>query len=204
MADDVDAAGAEVTDLAEANAPEVVAEPEDGAVPKRNRLSRRLFGTSVRQAVVCGLVVVTVLAGLVGWLGYRMDQSRRSDQERAVLLQAGKQAALDLTTIDYNRADADVARVLNSTTGKFHDDFQKRSQPFLEMVKKTQSSSVGTIAEAGLESVENDAAQVLVAVQVKTTSAVDPNTHPVKGWRMRIDVQRVGRDVKVTNVEFIQ
>lgn len=147
--------------------------------------------------------MIFVLAGLVGWLAYRADQSRRSDQERASFLQAGRQAALDLTTIDYTTADADIARVLNSATGKFHDDFQKRSQPLVDVTKQTQSKSVGTIAAAALESAENGLARVLVAVQVETTSTVDPNTHPVKGWRMRIDVQRVGQSMKVANVEFV-
>jgi len=53
-----------------------------------------------------------------------------------------------LTTIDYNEADADVQRILNSTTGSFYDDFSKRSQPFVDVVKQARSKSEGTVTEA--------------------------------------------------------
>jgi len=37
---------------------------------------------------------------------------------------------------------------------------------------------------------------------VKTTLAGAPQQDP-RAWRMRIDVQRVGEQVKVANVEFV-
>jgi Mce-associated membrane protein len=106
-----------------------------------------------------------------------------------------------LTTIDYAHVDSDVQRVLDSSTGKFHDDFQSRSQPFVDVVKQAQSKSEGTITGAGLESLAGDSAQVLVAVAVKTTSA--GNQLDTKAWRMRIDVKKAGDSAKMSNVEFV-
>jgi Mce-associated membrane protein len=116
----------------------------------------------------------------------------------------GRQGALNLTTIDFQHADSDVQRILDSATGTFYDDFQKRAQPFVEVVKQAQSKSVGTIAEAGLEpqSITANGAQVLVAVTVKTSNAGAPEQAP-RAWRMRITVQKVGDDAKVANVEFV-
>jgi Mce-associated membrane protein len=95
-----------------------------------------------------------------------------------------------------------VARILDSATGTFHDDFQKRSQPFIQVVKQAQSKTEGTVTAAGLESVNGDSAQVLVAVSVKTTNAGAPEQQP-HAWRMRIDVQKVNDGVKVSNVGFV-
>ena len=106
----------------------------------------------VRLATIAGLVVVVALAGLTGWLGFRTYESHKADEQRKLFLQVGRQGALNLTTIDWQQADADVQRILDSATGTFYDDFQKRAQPFIEVVKQAQSKSVGTIAEAGLES----------------------------------------------------
>ena len=86
--------------------------------------------------------------------------------------------------------------------GKFYDEFEKRAQPFVEVVKQAQSKSVGTIAEAGLESESDNGAQVLVAVTVKTSNAGAPQQAP-RAWRMRISVQKVGDEAKVSNVEFV-
>jgi Mce-associated membrane protein len=156
----------------------------------------------VRLAMIVGLVLVVALAGLTGWLGFRTYQSHQADKERNLFLQVGRQGALNLTTIDWQQADANVQRILDSATGTFYDDFQKRAGPFVEVVKQAQSKSVGTIAEAGLESESDNSAQVLVAVQVKTSNAGAPEQAP-RAWRMRISVQKVGDEAKVSKVEFV-
>lgn len=156
----------------------------------------------VKIALVAGLVVVLALAGLTGWLGYRTWESQRAESERELFLQVGRQGALNLTTIDWENADADVQRILDSATGTFYDDFQKRAQPFAEVVKQAKSKSEGTIAEAGLEASSDNEAQVLVAVTVKTTNAGAPEQQP-RAWRMRISVEKIGSEAKVSNVEFV-
>ena len=131
----------------------------------------------------------------------RTSRARPRD-ERNLFLQVGRQGALNLTTIDFEHADADVQRILDSSTGTFYDDFQSRAQPFLEVVKQAKSKSVGTIAEAGLQSESDDAADVLVAVTVKSSNAGAAEQEP-RAWRMMITVQKVGDDVKVSNVRFV-
>jgi Mce-associated membrane protein len=156
----------------------------------------------VRLALIVGLIVIVALAGLVGSLGYSAHQSHQAEQQRKLFLRVARQGAVNLTTISYTEADADVRRILDSSTGAFHDDFQKRSQPFIDVVKQAQSKSVGTIAEAGLESVQGDEAQALVAVSVKMSNAGAAD-QPPRNWRMRISVQKVGDGVKVSNVAFV-
>jgi Mce-associated membrane protein len=157
----------------------------------------------VKVAAIIGLVVVLALGGLVGWLGYRAYESHQAEQQRDLFLQVGRQGALNLTTIDFEHADADVQRILDSATDTFYDDFSKRSQPFVDVVKQAQSKSVGTITSAGLESDDNDGGQVLVAVTVKTSNAGAPEQAP-RAWRMRIMVKKTGNDeAKVSNVEFV-
>ena len=170
----------------------------DNASPPKSK--KRM--SDPRRAMLLGLAVVVALAGLVGWLGYRAHQSQQAQAQRSQFIQAARQGALNLTTIDWQRADADVQRILNSATGEFYDDFAKRSQPFIDLVKQAKSVSVGTVSEAGLESQTADSAQVLVAVSVTTSYAGAPQPDP-HGWRMRISVQKVGDQAKVSNVEFV-
>jgi Mce-associated membrane protein len=54
---------------------------------------------------------------------------------------------------------------------RLYDNFSKRLQPYIDVVLRTQSKSVGTVTEAALESQSGDRAQVLVAVTVKTSNA---------------------------------
>ena len=168
----------------------------------REKPSAKRRMSHVRLATILGLVAVVALAGLCGWLGYRAYEARKAADERNLFLQVGRQAALNLTTIDFEHADEDVQRVLDSSTGTFYDDFQARAQPFKEVVKQAQSKSVGTVAEAGVESETEDGAEVLVAVTVKTSNAGAAEQEP-RAWRMRITVQKVGDEAKVANVRFV-
>lgn len=159
---------------------------------------------SRRRLLTLGAVVLVVaLAAVTGWLGYRTYEVRQADQEREVYLEVGRQAAMSLTTIDWQRAEEDVQRVLDLATGTFYDDFQRRSQPFVEVVKEAQSKSVGTLGESGIESVSDDGAKVLVAVTVQSSNAGAPDQAP-KAWRMRLTLKRVDDVAKVSNVEFVQ
>ncbi|GAS97955.1 conserved Mce associated membrane protein [Mycolicibacterium canariasense] len=190
---------AEVTETTEATAVEDDAMvdtvvPDAGpAAPERSH---------VTLALVAGLVLVLALGGLTVWLGIRAYQSKQLDDQRKVFLQVGRQGAINLTTIDFEHADADVQRILDSATGTFYDDFQKRAGPFVEVVKQAKSKSVGAVTEAGLESDTDTGAQVLVAVTVQTSNAGAAEQQP-RLWRMRITVQKMGDDVKVSNVEFV-
>lgn len=155
-----------------------------------------------RLAIPIGLVIAVLMAALVGWLGFQTFQSHRAEQQRALYLAVARQGAIDLTTIDWHHADADIQRILGLATGSFHDDFSQRSQPFIDVVRKAQSTSVGTVTAAGLESSTASDAQALLAVTVQTASAAAPK-QDVRAWRMRIGLHKIGDDVKVSNVEFV-
>jgi Mce-associated membrane protein len=159
--------------------------------------------TPVRKVLIAGLALVVVLAAVTGWFGYQVYESNQDRTERDLFLEVGRQAAQNLTTINWEQADADVQRVLDVATGTFYDDFQKRAEPFLQVVKEAKSKSVGTLGEAGLESVSGDTAEVLVSVTVQSSNAGAPEQAP-RAWRMRLTVQRVDDGAKVSQVEFVQ
>ena len=199
---ETDSGNAPSGDAPNAIAPEVdVAESADPAgevvggtvtVPVKRR----------RLVWVASVLIVAVLGGLVGYLGYRDYQMQAAALQREVFLSVARQAAINLTTISYTEAEADVARILDSATGTFHDDFQQRAQPFIDVVKRAQSTSQGSVTAAGLASVDGDRAQVIVAVSVKTANAGVPEQQP-RGWRMRLDVEKVGDTAKVSHVQFV-
>lgn len=157
---------------------------------------------NVRGALVVGLLLVFGVAAMASWLGYQVIQEQHNQELRALLLSAARQGAVNLTTINYTRADADVQRILNGSTGEFYSNFQQRSPAFIDVVRRMQSQSEGKVTEAGLQSQQGEQAQVLVAVMVKTSSVGAPD-QPLRAWRMRISVQKVSADAKMSNVEFV-
>lgn len=177
---------------------------DDETPAQRGRGSRRglLDSSPTRLGLVLGLGFVVALTALCGWLGHTANQARQDSHLRGLLVSVAKQGAVNLTTIDYEHAESDVQRILDSATGQFHDDFQDRSGPFVDVVKQAKSKSVGTVTEAGLQSLDGQQGQVLVSVTVKTTSSGKPEEQP-RYWRMRMTVTQLDGDAKVSNVDFV-
>ncbi|OBA70369.1 hypothetical protein A5641_13330 [Mycobacterium sp. 1554424.7] len=194
MAVNVDSAGKKLEGPADSDGPEAQDIGADGGVGGAHRVARR--------ALFASLAMVVAFAGLIGWLSYRAYQSHQDQSQRNLFLQIARQGALNLTTINCTQAEADVQRIVDSATGMFRDDFTRRSQPFIDVVKQAQSKSQGVITEAAVESADSNSAQVLVAVNVNTSIAGVAEPQP-RAWRMRIAVQRVGDGAKVSNVEFV-
>jgi Mce-associated membrane protein len=175
---------------------------QDTAEPDTKKPPRQWF-LSISNPLAVGVASIVALVGVAGWLGYRLHQDHQVQAQRNLYVQVARQTAINLTTISYTEVDADIKRVLDSATGAFHDEFQNRSKPFVEVVKKVQSKTEGTVAEAGLLTYTKDQAQVLVAVAVKTSLAAAPADDEPRRWRMRVTVDKTGDGAKVSNVEFV-
>ena len=102
-----------------------VAETEDDCATADDEVAddfkdaARVDTSQMRVALVSGTIVALVLTALVGWLGLAAYQSHSAQQLRELFIQAGRQGALNLTTIDWQHADSDVQRIVDSATGTF-------------------------------------------------------------------------------------
>jgi Mce-associated membrane protein len=190
-------------ELTEPDAADNETEDNEDGVDAAEQVTAERRMSPVRLSTILGLVVVVALAGLTGWLGFQAYHSHKAEQERTLFLEVGRQGALNLTSIDWENADADVQRVLDSATGAFYDEFQQRARPYAEVVKQTKAISAGTISEAGIESVTDNEAKVLVAVNVKSANAGAAEQEP-RAFRMLLTVQKVDGEAKVAQVEFVQ
>jgi Mce-associated membrane protein len=155
-----------------------------------------------RIALIAGLVAGVVLAGLVGWLGFRAYEAHNLDAQRNLFVQAASRGAANLLTVDYRHADADAQRILDSATGKFYDSFGRRKQSYIDNARRMRSKLVATVTDAGLESRTRDQGKVLVAVTVKSSDPTQAQQEP-QFWRIRITVNKMGDVAKVSDVVFV-
>lgn len=178
------------------------AENADAPADVADRQSAKLPIQVERTALVAGLTAGVVLAGLVGWLGFRAYEAHTIEAQRNLFVQAARQGAVNLSTVDYQHVDADAQRVLDSATGKFYDSFSHRKQSYIDHAKQTRSKSVGTVTDAGLESQTGDRGRVLVAVTVRFSNPAQAEQEP-QFWRMRVTVKKMGGIGKVSDVVFV-
>ncbi len=154
-----------------------------------------------RLVLAFGLLTLTALAGLIGYLGFHTYGAAQNQHQHAAFLEAGRENAARLTTISPDQVEAEVEQILALSTGLFYEDFQQRSPSLIEMVQQAQAKTEGTVVEAGLEAIRDNEADVLVAVSVKTTLA--GAEAPTRVWRMRIGIERVDETEKVSHVEYV-
>ncbi|WP_156409412.1 mammalian cell entry protein [Mycobacterium sp. Root265] len=171
------------------------ASTQDDDEPPR---SRRWLPRPSRLLYAAIILALAALCGFLAVGGYEGGQELRRQESFLAAARAGSEM---LTTVDAAHVHDDVARITASSTGPFLEDFQRRSEAFVEAVTKAQSSTRGTVLEAGLEQIRGDQADVLVTVAV-TTSINGAEAQP-RQWRMRIGVQQDGSTAKVSNVEFV-
>ena len=146
-------------------------------------------------------LLLVALAGLiVSVVAIRKQQSR--DDERAAILQAGRQTAVDFTTYKFGNWDDDVKRVLNGSTGQFKDEFSSASNQVKAEVVANQASSDGKVLEAAVVSMDADSASILVVADaVVTNTAVQ--TGQQRHYRIKLDMVRDGNRWLTADLEAV-
>ncbi|MBH0122004.1 hypothetical protein M1M07_14900 [Rhodococcus sp. HM1] len=157
---------------------------------------RRTLAAVAASAVICTAVVAC--AYMLRHHAGASDRDRRAAEFEA----AARQGVVTLTTLDFDNADADVQRVLDNSTGEFHDDFRNRAQDFVDVIEQSNVATEGTVDAAAVESMTDDSAVVLVAATSKVTNAAGADQEP-RVWRLSVTVTRDGDRLKMSKVEFV-
>lgn len=159
---------------------------------------------SVRPRLVWCVVVALLLAtaALGATRGRTWWQERQVGHANAAALAAGRQLAVNFTTVDYRTVDADSARVKAEATGGFLASYSQSLKDLRSLVVTNKTVSRVERAEAALVSGDRDSAQVIVGL-VAPTSNVSVPAGETKTYRMKLSLRAVGGSWKVENLEFV-
>ena len=163
-------------------------------VPNVSRLSKLLAAAAI--VAICGLL------GASGWMLWHHHTVLAERQRSAAFIAAAKQGVINLTSLDFNKAKEDVQRVLDSSTGEFRDDFQRRADDFASVVKDSKAVTEGSVAATAVESMGKDSAVVLVWPTSASPIRLAPKMiHGLfgSGFQWSDD----GDQLKISKVEFV-
>jgi Mce-associated membrane protein len=185
----------ETVETAKAPAPAKTAEPEPGR--------RRLRAPNWAEGLtIAAIVAICALLGVSSWMAWHHHNVVQERQRAAAYIAAARQGVVNLTSLDFNKAKEDVQRVLDSATGAFKDDFQKRAEDFESVVKDSKAVTEGSVAAAAVESMNNDSAVVLVLANERVTNIAGAKDQP-RTFRFRVSVVHDGDQLKLSKVEFV-
>ncbi|MDV7085207.1 hypothetical protein GXW84_14030 [Rhodococcus sp. IEGM 248] len=158
-------------------------------------------------AVTASVVVLAVLAlaflAVSGYFGYTHRQAEQEAQQRSEILDAARQGVVNLTTMDFERADEDVQKVLDGSAGEFRDEFEARSADLIAVMQEAKVKSQGEVRQAAIEAQNGESADVLVAVAQKVSNAGGAAEEP-RGQRMRVTMQLEDGTYKIVKAGFVQ
>lgn len=161
---------------------------------------RAVLGGTVGLALWSLLVVALVVASIASGLRLRA-QDQRADARRDAV-QAARQEALNLTSVDGTDIEQDLDRVLEGASGTFRQEFEAQSQRLSAVLKENQVKAKGEVLDAGLSRFDGDTATALVVIDSIVSNKDIPDGQ-TRTYRMQLELERVGDRWLTSTLEFV-
>ncbi|MEV0227860.1 hypothetical protein [Nonomuraea sp. NPDC050786] len=154
-----------------------------------------MAGLAARPARILIAALSGVLAVLVGsgvWIAAqaREEQGRAGDRQ-AALLAAGTHAK-NLVSLDYKTVDADVKRILDTSTGTARAEYEANESRLKSTTVQNKVVQHGVLRATGLVSMAGATAKVLVVADVEIRWDGSKSPPQERYYRWSMEVTKVG------------
>jgi Mce-associated membrane protein len=180
---------------ARARADRLLAERGADTAPRKRLFLRRI-------AVVAALLGTVALLAAGGFMIKQQQNVQAEDRDRAEFAAAARQVVVTLMSIDFNDPQESVQRIVDNSVDPFRQEFQAAAEDFVKMSKDAKVTTKATATAAAVESMTADSAVVLVSASSTVTNAAGADEAP-RSWRLTVDLQRDGDQIKMSKVEFV-
>jgi Mce-associated membrane protein len=152
----------------------------------------RLAARSARVLIAALSGVLAVLVGTGVWLAVqaRDEQGRAGDKE-AALLAAGAHAK-NLISLDYRTVEADLRRMLDTSTGAARAEYVANADKLKSTTVKSKAVQHGVLRATGLVSLADGKAKALVVADVEIHWDGSKNAPQDRYYRWTMDLNKVG------------
>ncbi|SEG32119.1 Mce-associated membrane protein [Thermomonospora echinospora] len=170
---------------------------------RRSRDERRPARV-VSVPVVTGLLgtAVVVLAVLTVLLGVSVWRADAKEDRRAAAMQSARQTAVNLESLDHRDIDKSLGRVLSGLTGEAKDQWATISKDIAQAARQGQTTTTVQDVRAGVVSMDDDSAEVVVAITAMATSPKVPQGQP-RYHRWRFDLTNTDGRWLVSNMRLV-
>jgi Mce-associated membrane protein len=176
---------------------------DEKAAENRSRTRRQRVGRIL--AIVAGGIagLCTVLLIVASVLMVIHDRHQQAEQQRsAEFAAAARQSVVTLMSLDFNKAKEDVQRIIDNSTGQFKDDFKNQADDFVKVAQDSKVVTDVTVNATAVEKMTDNTATVLVSATSRVTNSSGAKQEP-RSWRLSVDLQRDGGQIKMAKVEFV-
>ncbi len=152
----------------------------------RRVTGRPRFWLGLNLTLVVLIIAGLAIAGTYGWQWY---QERQVSQARDEAVAAARQTVVNFMSISAGSVDRDMQRVLDGSTGDFHNEFGRGMQQVKTTVVENKVTSRAKVLYAGYVTGDSDSATVLVAMDATVRNARSPDGR-LSHYRIQVDMAR--------------
>ncbi|PRC45052.1 hypothetical protein C6A85_97110 [Mycobacterium sp. ITM-2017-0098] len=149
-------------------------------------------------AILCTLGFLAVS----GWMIWKHQDAEKLQQQQAEYSAAARQSVVTLMSLDFNKAEEDVQRIIDNSTGQFKTDFESQAADFVKVAQDSKVITEVSVNSTAVESMSDQKAEVLVAASSRVTNTAGAQQEP-RTWRLSVSLEREGDQIKMAKVEFV-
>jgi Mce-associated membrane protein len=161
------------------------------------RPGRKAVGFATATVLICASLLATAY---MVWQHLSLVREHRHAAEFAAAARRGVEMMM---SIDPDHAQENVQRTIDATTGPLKSQLEATSS---YMVKNAQDAKVitkATVQDAAVESMTDNSAVLLVVAKSDTTDP-DKSKRPPVFWRLSVNIDRDGGQLKMSKLDFVQ
>lgn len=169
--------------------------------PRRPRWLRRPGRKTIAAGV--GIVVASASLGASAYMVWHHRNLVHKRQLVAEFTAAARQDVTALMSIDANHAKEHYQRLIDHSTGDLKSQITVMSALMAKQAEDSKVSTNVTVEAAAVESLSDNSGVVLVAVKSDATGP-DNARPPAAVWRLSVNLDRDGGQLKMSKVDFLQ
>ncbi|GAB3860221.1 hypothetical protein GCM10028801_22640 [Nocardioides maradonensis] len=133
-----------------------------------------------------------------------VPEAPSGDQQRlADILTAGTRMVTSFLNVDWKNPDASFAAVRAASTGAFRTQYDKSTAAIAKLARRMHSTERGEVIWAGYVAGDADSATVIAVTSGTVASKATKYQPHARFYRIQLDLQKVGQDWLVNNLQFV-
>jgi Mce-associated membrane protein len=193
------------SDKTDTTAVEETADETAQSAARSRRWLRWRVRRPARKAVGAGAAIVLIAASLgaavyMAWQHFTLVHENKRAAEFAAA--AGQGVEL-MMSIDPDHAQENIQRLIDNTTGALQSQLRVTSTYLVKDAQDAKVTTKATVQDVAVESMTDNSAVVLVVSKSDTTNPDKSKRAPVF-WRLSVNIDRDGSQLKMSKVDFVQ
>jgi Mce-associated membrane protein len=151
---------------------------------------------------VLGVLIAALLA-VAFWVGRDLGAAQAAADDRQAAMRVAGAHAVYLLSVSHQSVDADLKRILDTSTGPARTEYVRTAGALKEATVKGRIVQAGALRATGLVSLKGTTAQVMVVGDTVIRKDGDKNAPQERFYRWNMEVTKIGGVWLVSKAEVV-